>query len=110
MLNPARVAALLAIPPAVYLSGACARDVPDEAPAIVTEPIVSGPCATACLLVARGQCHWESQCDEDYGGSGMGGREALCGLKFLSCEAAEVASRNESWAISYCRRSCEHLR
>jgi hypothetical protein len=110
MPKPARIAALLVLAPALDLSGACTSGAPDDADGIVAEPIVPGPCANACNLAASGDCDWQSQCDDDYGGAGVGALTALCGQKFLDCDAAEHAANGEAWGLEYCWRSCEGLR
>jgi hypothetical protein len=109
MLQPARIAALFILAPAVYQSGACVADAPDDTAAVVAEPLTPGPCADACDAVASGNCDWQSQCSDDYGGAGMGGLSALCDQKFLDCDAAEHAANGEAWGLEYCWRSCEGL-
>jgi hypothetical protein len=109
MPNPARIAALCIVAATVYLSGACGADAPHDAAGVSSEPIVAGPCATACYLAATGDCDWQSQCSDEYGGAGMGGLTALCGQKFLDCDAAEHAALGKTWSVSYCWRSCEGL-
>jgi hypothetical protein len=108
MLKPVHVAATLFLASAaVLLSGACSN--PPEDTARVAEPVQADACLTACDLVAMGRCDWESQCDEDYGGAGVGSHDTLCGGKFLSCDAAEHAANGEAWGVSYCWRRCEGL-
>ena len=72
--------------------------------------LVPGPCADACAAIQSGACDWQSQCSEDWGGSGMGALVTLCGQKFIDCEAAEKAAANPgAFGMEYCFRSCMGL-
>jgi hypothetical protein len=101
----------------IILSGACTSDVREEIGVVgdaVKDPLslanlVAGACATACLMVAAGQCDWQSQCSEDYRGAGMGPREAWCGSTALSCSACRYADEDTAAGVMGCYRSCAGL-
>jgi hypothetical protein len=82
---------------------ACAASVDSDDDGTALEPIVPGPCATACLLVANEQCDWSDDCGRSPQGS------VTCGPRTLTCGAAEEASAATAYGVSYCYRSCEGL-
>ncbi len=114
MLTRSRVVAVLAalvvVPPACAVGDApdaddeATDDADDEATEETLDPIIPGPCATACLEVANDRCNWRDDCDR-WPEEGI-----TCGPRALTCRAAEEASAATAYGVSYCWRSCEGLR
>src|SRR5260221_6203511 len=107
MLSLTRIIPLLIVASVAALSASCTAGAPDDgAVGIAAEPIVRGPGAFACYLVASNNCgDWRPACSDP---NAVGG-PVICAGKGLTCDAAEHAASGDPSGMMYCYRLCEHL-
>jgi hypothetical protein len=113
-----KVTSILFLLPIAVLAASCIADVadaPDESVGDAVEPVKGpgslknlprGPCATACLSLAAGQCgDWQGECADLYPDD----ENVTCAGQALSCRAAQSAAQDTVLGVGLCYRYCEHL-